>query len=530
VTARPRSRFARALALVASAAVLAGACSSGSSAQPPPSPGARSPAAGSTTTPTAEAEAADPAQSPALRPFYKQRLRWEVCGGEFRCAQLSVPIDYAKPGGGTIQISVVRLPAARPGGRVGSLIINPGGPGASGIDYARQARSVITAPVRARYDIVGFDPRGVGESSPVDCLGDRETDEFIAIDGSPDDEAEKNALIRESRSFAEACGRRASALLGHVATSDVARDLDVLRAALGDRQLHYLGKSYGTFIGATYAELFPTRAGRLVLDGAIDPSITSDEMALTQARGFEQALAAFVTDCLPRRTCPLDGSRSQAVQRIRDLLLQIDRSPLRTGESRRLTQSHAMLGIALTLYEERQGWPALSVALRLAFAGDGSILLQLSDFYTDRASDGRYTSNQNEVIYAVNCLDDSSARSSPAEIERSLPRFRKDSPTFGEYLAWGNLPCGYWPAQSTATPHAIVAPGAPPILVVGTTRDPATPYVWAEALAQQLRSGVLLTYDGDGHTAYARGSDCIDAAVEGYLVRGRAPRDGTRCT
>jgi len=521
---RNHSVSVRARALVASAALFIGACSGDPSAPPAGS------GAGADRTPTVTATAPlGSAQSAALRRFYEQKLRWEVCGGPYRCAQLTVPVDYGRPSGPTIQISVIRVPAEGPGERIGSLVVNPGGPGVSGIEYARQASIAITAPVRQRYDIVGFDPRGVGESAPMDCLDDRETDRFLGVDGSPDDEAEKQALIRASRSFADACGRRAAGLLGHVATTNVARDLDVLRAALGERRLYYLGASYGTFIGATYAELFPNRVGRLALDGAVDPAVTGEDAALAQARGFERALSAFVADCLPRRICPLSGSSRQAVQQIRDLLAGIDRAPLRTGESRRLTQPLAVLGMAAALYSKRQGWPALTVGLRLAFDGDGSVLLQLADFHTDRTSDGRFASNQNEAIYAVNCLDQPGS-SSPAAIEKVLPRFREASPTFGEYVAWSSLPCAYWPVPATGRAHPIAGPEAPPILVVGTTRDPATPYAWAQGLARQLRSGVLLTYVGDGHTAYAGSSDCINSAVETYLLSGRPPRDGTRCT
>jgi pimeloyl-ACP methyl ester carboxylesterase len=423
---------------------------------------------------------------------------------------------------------VIRLPADSFGQRVGSLVINPGGPGGSGIDYARVARVAITAPVRQRFDIVGFDPRGVGESSPVDCLTDRELDEFISGDASPDDAGERREAIRASQSFARGCARRTGDLLGHVATQNVARDLDVLRAALDDERLYYLGKSYGTFIGATYAELFPKRVGRLVLDGALDPRVNSEEMALAQARGFERALTAFVGDCLQRAICPLTGDRDQALDQVRALLQHLDRSSLRTGEPRRLTQSLAVLGVVAALYEEQQGWPALAVALRLALRGDGSALLQLSDIYTERTSDGRYRGNQNEAIYAVNCLDHPAA-ASPVDGDQVLQRFRAASPTFGEFLAWSELPCKYWPVPPVGTARPVAAPGAPPILVVGTTRDPATPYAWAQGLATQLQSGVLLTYVGDGHTAYARGSDCVDSAVEAYLVRGRAPRDGARC-
>jgi pimeloyl-ACP methyl ester carboxylesterase len=525
VIRRPR-RAAPSLALVACAAILAGACSGGSA----PSAGGPTAARPAVTGVPTAASAATPTPAPvaALRPYYQQRLRWTDCGGPYQCAELVVPMDYSRPAGSRIKISVIRLPAQGNAEPLGSLVINPGGPGVSGIDYARAARAVITRPVRDRYDIVGFDPRGVGKSSPVDCLSDKELDEFVALDGSPDDAQETRALVRQSQLFAEECATQTGPLLGHVDTRNVARDLDVLRAALGDRRLYYLGKSYGTFIGATYAELFPERVGRLVLDGAIDPGVTVEEMLLAQAGGFERALSAFVADCLPKPICPLSGSRSDGVDQVRTLLERLDREPLPTGQSRRLAQSMGILSVVAALYEE-QGWPALAVALRLAFNGDGSVLLRIADLYLERRPDGRYNGNQNEAIYAVNCLDDP-GDASPERIQRSLPRFRRAAPTFGEYLAWSALPCEYWPVRSSSAARRVTAAGAQPILVVGTTRDPATPYAWAVGLARQLESGVLLTYVGDGHTAYARGSSCIDSAVENYLVRGRAPRDGTRCT
>jgi pimeloyl-ACP methyl ester carboxylesterase len=527
---RPRRRPA--VALVAGAAVLAAACTGPAAPTDPaaPQPGNAAPtaAAGSAAPMTGPMTAPTVASTTALRPFYEQRLRWRSCGGPYQCAELTVPMDYARPAGPRIQISVLRVPAQGRGKPLGSLVINPGGPGASGVEYAREARAAITAPVRERYDIVGFDPRGVGQSSPVDCVGDAELDQFVAMDGSPDNSAETRALIRVSQSFAEECARRSGALLNHVGTESVARDLDILRAALGDEQLHYLGKSYGSFIGATYAQLFPTRVGRLVLDGAVDPSLDIEEKSLAQAAGFEQALAAFVADCQPQAFCPLRGGQAQGIRQVRDLLEQLDRRPLPTGEERRLTQSLGVLGVIVPLYEGRQGWPVLAVALRGAFAGDGSTLLRLADLYLNRRSDGRYDDNQNEAIIAVNCIDQP-GNAPPEQIQASLPRFRRASPTFGDYLAWGSLPCEYWPARPAGAARPITAAGAKPILVVGTIRDPATPYDWAVGLARQLKSGVLLTYVGDGHTAYARHSACIDGAVENYLLRGRPPRDGTRC-
>jgi pimeloyl-ACP methyl ester carboxylesterase len=512
---------ARLLILLTSAAVLVAGCQGGG---PETAPRGAPP----TTATSSAAPAIDPARDPAFASYYQQTLRWSGCGGDFECTTLDVPLDYHRSDGDTIEIKVIRLPAAGSGRRIGSLLINPGGPGASGIEHARDARLHITSTVRLRYDIVGFDPRGVGTSTPIDCLDDRETDRLLATDGSPDDDAEVQTLVEESRFFAEQCEQESGKLLPHIGTADVARDVDVLRAALGDERLHYLGRSYGTLIGAVFAEQFPARVGRMVLDGAEDPRVPGVEMALAQARGFEQAFDAFVADCVMRSDCPLGRSHGGAKQRLADLLDSIDRRPLPGRDGREMTQSLAMLGIALTMYEEVQGWPALRLALSRALDEDGSVLMLLSDLYTRRGENGRYTGNSNEAIYAVNCVDRPDTQT-PDEIKRQLPRFRKASPIFGDFLAWGALPCTYWPVQSGAKARAITAPGAAPIVVVGTIRDPATPYAWSEGLAAQLDSGVLLTYDGDGHTAYGRGNRCIDAAVETYLVSGKPPRDGRRC-
>jgi pimeloyl-ACP methyl ester carboxylesterase len=469
-----------------------------------------------------------PSVSGPLRGFYTQSLRWKACGDGFQCTTLRVPLDYDKPGGDEIRLAVVRLSAKDRQRRIGSLLMNPGGPGASGVDYARAAERVTSPALRQRFDVVGFDPRGVAQSTPVKCLNDKQLDTFLSIDGSPDSPAEEKALDTEAKFFSDQCEARSGQLLPHVNTRDAARDMDVLRAVLGDKQLYYLGKSYGTFLGATYAELFPANVGRVVLDGAIDPRTSATESARVQAGGFGVALKAFVADCVKRSGCPLGNDAGAAMRRIDGLLAQTDRSPLPATRDRVLTQALATLGIAVAMYDSQDGWPALRDALEMAFNGNGLGLLQLSDFYTDRGPNGRYRSNQNEAIYAVNCTDRPDVQS-VAEIEAELPSFRKASPEFGEYIAWGSLPCVHWPAEPVTKPHAIRASGAEPILVVGTTRDPATPYVWAQGLADQLDSGVLLTYEADGHTAYRRSSSCIDDAVDRYLLQGMPPPDGTRC-
>ncbi|NHC44326.1 alpha/beta hydrolase [Motilibacter sp. K478] len=485
------------------------------------------PAAAPSQPPTTAGSAAPAEGDAALAGYYGQELSWGACGESYQCAKLRVPVDYAAPGDGDIELSVVRRPAGSKSERMGSLLVNPGGPGGSGVDYARSAENYSTR-LLSRFDIVGFDPRGVGTSAPVDCLSDAQTDTFLAVDASPDDPSEEEEFAEQSRLIGEGCEERSGQLLAHVGTADAARDMDVLRAALGEDTLTYLGKSYGTYLGAVYAEQFPDKVGRLVLDGALDPTLSDEELNLGQAKGFETALGAFVEDCLGQEECPLTGDREAGLAQIRQLLDDVDRRPLETDDGRELTQSLAALGVATGLYS-KDFWPYLEVALADAFDGDGTTLLSLTDAQTDRREDGSYGSNGNEVIYAVNCLDKPSAVTDLAVWRQRAEAAEQQAPTFGAFLGWSSLPCATWPARSDTEPHAISAAGAAPILVVGTTRDPATPYEWAQALAGQLDSGRLLTFDGDGHTAYASGSTCVDEAVDAYLVDGTLPAEGTRC-
>ncbi len=513
------------------------ACSgSGASAPSSPKPGrsAASTSASMTTTPTAAATPTvapttrpTPPADPALAALYAQRPAWTGCKDGFECARIRVPIDYAHAAGASIELALIRLPAGDKGRRIGSLLINPGGPGVSGIDYARGARIVVSRGVRKRYDIVGFDPRGVGTSTPLICESDAQLDRIIASDASPDDAAEEATAVELAKQVGSSCSANSAPLLGHVSTVEAARDLDLLRGVLGDDKLSYLGKSYGTFIGATYADLFPTHIARMVLDGALDPSSSSADVNREQTRGFELALRAFVDDCLGRDNCPLAGPADAALQAVSDLLTQTDRQPLPAEGGRVATQSLTVLGIAAALYN-RGSWPVLRQALGQARQGDGRLLLRIADSYTDRGPDGHYANNSNDSIYAVNCLDRPD-RPGIAAIRAEAAQLALLSPRFGPFIAWGGLACTYWPVPATGRPHRITAAGAPPILVVGTERDPATPLVWAKSLADQLASGVLLVWNGDGHTAYRRGSSCIDGAVDSYLLDGKAPADGKRC-
>ena len=476
-----------------------------------------------TTTP--EPGATD-APSPDLASFYSQQLSWDSCGEGNLCAQLTVPLDYADPGGETIDIALLKVPASDPDARIGSLVVNPGGPGAPGTDYAANAEQVFRDPVTDVYDVVGFDPRGTGSSTAVDCLTDDELDEYVAEDPDPDTAEEVAQYEHWVEAFGIGCADRSGDLAAHVTTIEAARDMDVLRAALGESELDYFGASYGTKLGATYADLFPDRVGRLVLDGAVDLSISSRELSLEQAAGFETALRAYVQHCVDEGDCFLGDSVQAGLDRIRAFVDEVDAQPLDTGGDRPLEVGNAFYGIVLPLYS-RDYWTILDQALQAGFDGDGSVLLQLSDLYNSRGPSG-YTDNSSEAIYAINCLDDPWAITAD-EIPENLPDFEEASPTLGTVFAWGLLSCGGIQVESTEPPRDVRAAGAAPIVVIGTTRDPATPYDWAVHLADQLESGVLVSRDGDGHTGYNAGNDCVDEATEAYLVDGVDPQDGLTC-
>jgi pimeloyl-ACP methyl ester carboxylesterase len=524
---RARRRLGRGVALVATA-LLAGLTLSSCLVLPfLPSGGDDGSSSSSSSTPVTPQTA--PPGTIGLDGFYAQRLAWTPCtGGE--CAKLSVPIDYANPGGDTIQLALLRVKARTTNQRIGSLVVNPGGPGGSGVDFARQAAQIVTADVRRRYDIVGFDPRGVGRSAPIDCLSDKDLDTFLGTDPTPDTPAEEQNSIAQAKKLADGCAAKNPKTIAHVSTVDAAKDMDVLRAALGEPKLNYLGFSYGTYLGTIYAELFPAYAGRLVLDGAVPPDLTSQQSNLGQAKGFETATQAYVADCVTSRDCPVGQSVDEGMAWIRSFLKSLDASPLPVTDDQtvtRLNEAWASSGIAYAMYA-KEIWPQLTEALKDAKNGDGNALMRLADAYARRTPGGQYQSNIMESIYAVNCLDKPDT-ADPAQIDAFAAEAEKVAPTWGRFLAWSSVPCGVWPVKATSQPHTVSAPGSGPIVVVGTTRDPATPYEWAVRLRQQLAHGVLVTFDGDGHTAYPRSSPCVDKAVDGYLLDGTPPPDGTRC-
>lgn len=507
-------RVLRAIGVVALAALLA-ACTSTASGKKQSAPPV--------------AQTAPPGSSAGMEAYYSQKPSWSRCQEGFECATVKVPLDYRKPQGTQLKLAVIRLPAKSRSKRIGSLVTNPGGPGGSGVSFIRQAAGLFGSDVRARFDLVGFDPRGVGESDPVDCLDGRRLDAYFSTDTSPDDRREVTKVLQEGKEFADGCKAGSGAELPYVGTVNAAHDIDVLRAALGDQKLTYAGFSYGTYLGAFYAEQFPKNVRALVLDGAVDPAISSTDTLLEQSKGFETALRAFAADCITQPDCPLGKSVDAALGKISTLQREADRTPLSngTGDGRQVNEPWVTMGIATALYS-KSAWTQLRLGLGRALnQRDGTVLLRLADQMIERRPDGSY-SNQMEANMAVNCVDKPNPPSAAA-YEKEVDKAKRAAPRFGTFVMWGGLPCVYWPVKPKEKPRPLAAAGAKPILVIGTIRDPATPYRWAQALASQLKSGVLLTHDGDGHTAYLGGPACVVSATNRYLISGTPPRDGTVC-
>ncbi|MEV1051874.1 alpha/beta hydrolase [Streptomyces sp. NPDC049887] len=450
-------------------------------------------------------------------------------GTKWECSFMEVPRDWTKPGGETIELALIRAKARDQAERIGSLIFNFGGPGGSGVSTLPAAAQDFER-LRARYDLVSFDPRGVGRSQPVECLDDPELDQYYAQDATPDDSAEEKTYSDNLSRYDAACEENSGPDLPHVGTTNAARDMDLMRQVLGDDRLHYFGISYGTELGGVYAHLFPEKVGRAVFDAVVDPTSTAVEGSLGQARGFQLAFTNFAKDCVARGdACQLPGSTPEEIQQfVIDLQNRLEKKPIPGIGDRELTQTQATNGIAQALYS-KEYWPLLEQGLDEADGGDGSLLLALSDAMNGRNREGQY-SNLQAANAAINCVD-FKERYSMAQTKARLPEFREASPIFGDYLGWGLMGCRHWPVPGQWETPDVSAPGAAPILVIGNTGDPATPYEGARAMVQALGKGVgiELTYEGEGHGAYNSGSKCVATAVDQYLLNGKVPASGTVC-
>ncbi len=454
------------------------------------------------------------------------QLEWESCG-DLECATLTVPIDHAEPEGPTIGIAVARAPA-QDDDPIGSLVVNPGGPGASGIDFLRNFALAAPNALKDRFDLVSFDPRGVERSSSIDCGWVLDEDEFDPVVASDDLGIRVDAALADASEEAQQCIDAVGELLPHVGTVATARDLDLLRAALGDDALTYLGFSYGTRLGAVYAELFPEQVRALVLDGA-DRIHPQPDDTLQQYVAFESAFDAFAAACGERDGCPLDpGEGAEIVAEI-DAELQsraLTTDSSMVGSDRLLTRDELYVAVLASLYTESE-WTTLAAGLELARdAGDGSVLQLLSDNYLQRRDDGSF-SDIVESFTAITCADES-YRPTEADVRAAALSAVPQLDVFAPVAPDIGIGCYAWPEAIDPLPTELDAAGAPPIVVVGTTGDPATPYQWSIDMAEELDSAVLVTYEGVVHTAFFSSSCVRDAAVD-YFVDLEVP-DGLRCT
>ena len=444
------------------------------------------------------------------------------------CSTAKAPLDWSDPGAGEIELALARHSAT--GDKIGSLLLNPGGPGGSGYDFVLDSLDfAVGEPLKQRFDVVGFDPRGVNRSTAVACYDAPAMDEFLYGVGSAERGSEEWIEDRTATraAFGEACLDESGDLLANVDTESAARDLDLLRAVLGDDELNYLGYSYGTFLGATYAELYPEKVGRMVLDGAVDPKASSFDVNKAQAVGFEGALVAYLEACLAGEDCPFSGTVEDSTDEVARLLASVDASPLRGSDGRMVDADTLFTAIIYPLYSP-DSWPYLSEMLSATMFGDGDPALAFADGYNGRDADGTYLDNSAEAFAAINCLDYPSQ--SDVDVMRDdAAEITEAAPTFGPYMSYDDIACNTWPHEATREPGAIHAEGAAPIIVVGTTGDPATPYEWSVSLADQLESGVLVSYEGEGHTAYNKSNACVSGAVESYLIDGTVPSADPKC-
>ncbi|MFL6113358.1 MAG: alpha/beta hydrolase, partial [Catenulispora sp.] len=539
-----RSRLISVVAMALGGALLAGCTSDGVTGTKGGTAGGSGSSGGSSG-----GSAATPLPSgkyPALDAFNAQQITWGTCTTEpaddptadlspFQCGSIDVPLDYSRPAGKYVKVAMVKWPAADAANKVGSLLTNPGGPGASGVDFVEEAKQQFDGSLHAHFDIVGFDPRGLGRSEPIRCLDDKTLDALYEQDPPKDPAARKAKSEKDSKELAAACQKNSGDLLPFVGSKYVAKDMDLMRQVLGDKKLNYLGISYGTYIGSVYAEQFADKVGRLVLDGAVDPNADQLEADVQQQVGFEKSLEKFAADCVTGHAseCPLSGDGKAAAQQIGTFLEGLRDHPLPTRDAKRkLDQSLGETGVIIGLYGDvgSTWWQYLRTALTKAMKdGDGSVLLAGADQYNGRDEKGHYSTEQDGLI-AVRCADFTTPAPAPDAVDKAYTELKADAPILAADVTKDDLAepmCENWPFQTPEKPHEIKAQGSDPILVVGTTDDPATPYQNAVNLAKGFANARLLTRVGTGHAAFTSGNQCALSAMEAYLVSGTLPADGT---
>jgi pimeloyl-ACP methyl ester carboxylesterase len=457
----------------------------------------------------------DPPAGTGIARYTGQHLTWSRCSRRVECATVAAPLDRSAPDGRALTLTVGRVRAtASP--RLGSLFLNPGGPGGSGLGL------LAGFPTQGleHWDLVSWDPRGVGRSTPVRCSSDASLDRLLALDGTPDDAAEASTLNTAVEGFGRDCLAGSGVLLEHVSTADTVADLDLLRGLVGDERLHYLGFSYGTQIGAQYADTFPEHTGPMVLDGAVD---LGDDSRVDQIQGFERALGHYAAWCATQR-CSLGADRTAVLATIKRLLTDLDAHPLPAAVGRPLTQQLGVSGVITPLYDGTSGWPKLSAALEQALRGQGSGLLALADAGNERGQDGRYGSVAT-AFPAIRCRD--SQAESVAAADRRAATLVPKAPVLAPFNG-ADVYCPLWPVAPAPKTGRLHRVGDRPVVVVGTTGDPATPYEYAVDMARDLDSAVLVTREGEGHTAYGS-SACVRQLVQAYFNDGATPAKGSRC-
>lgn len=488
---------------------------------------------GPTSTTTTHADEAVAAE---LKPFYEQTLRWTKSSGGIDTTKVTVPLDWDDPSGATIAIAIARHSAGK--GSLGSLLINPGGPGGSGYDFVEQyVNYVVTPQVLAEYDIIGFDPRGVNHSTPrITCYTDpaQEDQLLYGTYASPYGSAGwVDELTTVEKRWAAACLKNTGPLLGHIDAASNARDMDVIRAVLGDKKMHYLGYSYGTYLGTMYAELFPQKVGRMVLDGPIDPTVGDLDSLATQMAGFDSALTSYLAYCLARSGCPFTGSVADGLAQVRAVLDGIDARHLVASDGRTLDSATVGTAISYPLYSQ-SSWPDLTAMFQDLAKNDADSTFQNADGYNGRNADGTYSDNESDVYAAVTCAE-GDLGTDGVPLLQGLAKIDAAAPILGKYFAEDDYAvldaaCSNWPEPVAKLPAVFDAKGAAPIMVVATTNDPATPYAGGVSLSKQLSSGVLVTHQGEGHTVYAQGDSCIDDVVDAYLLAGTVPKADPMCS